>query len=177
MARVALAWRLVMNHTIWSPALQQKLETVLQELRQKKWSLGFGESCTGGLMSAVMGSLPGVSDVYMGSVVSYSYAAKVDLLGVSWETLNNVGAVSEEVALQMVRGVCLKLKVNCSIAITGIAGPSGGTPEKPVGTVWFAAKGPRFEVAVAKLFTGDRTAIQRQSVEFAVQLLLENLTG
>ncbi len=164
-----------MNQTIWSPNLQQKIEKLAQELRNKKLSLGFGESCTGGLLSAVVASTAGVSDIYMGSVVSYSYAAKVDLLGVSWDTLNNVGAVSEQVALQMARGVCTKLKVNCSVAITGIAGPSGGTPEKPVGTVWFAIKGPRFEVAIPRLFSGDRAAIQRQSVEFAIQSLFDHV--
>lgn len=164
-----------MSATIWSPGVQKDLEKILQEMRTRRLAIGFGESCTGGLLSSVMASLPGVSDVYMGSVVSYSYAAKVDLLGVSWETLNNVGAVSEEVARQMARGVCERLKVNCSIAITGIAGPTGGTPEKPVGTVWFAVKGPRFEQAISKLFQGDRVDIQRQSVEFALRYFVEQL--
>lgn len=161
--------------TIWPGPLAQDLAALLGELRARKLSLGFGESCTGGLLSSALASLPGVSDVYMGSVVSYSYAAKVDLLGVSWETLNDVGAVSQEVALQMARGVCERLKVNCSVAITGIAGPSGGTPEKPVGTVWFAVKGPRFEVAECQTFSGDRVSIQRQSVEFGISLLLQQL--
>lgn len=162
--------------TIWTPELKTNLEQLLQEMRTKRLALGFGESCTGGLLSSVLASLPGISDVYMGSIVSYSYAAKVDLLGVSWETLNNVGAVSEDVARQMARGVCERLKVNCSIAITGIAGPTGGTVEKPVGTVWFAVKGPRFEVATSQVFSGDRVSIQRQSVEFAVRLLLDQLS-
>lgn len=168
-------WLVSNSATVWNSDLQNKLEKLIAELRTRKLSLGFGESCTGGLLSSVVGSIAGVSDIFMGSVVSYSYAAKVDLLGVSWDTLNNVGAVSEDVAKQMARGVCTKLKVNCSIAITGIAGPSGGTPEKPVGTVWFAVKGPRFEVATSKLFSGDRTAIQRQSVEFAIQFLLDQI--
>lgn len=158
-----------------SSPLHQKIDSLLTELRRRQLSLGFGESCTGGLLSASVARLAGVSDVYMGSVVSYSYPAKVDLLGVSWETLNNVGAVSEEVALQMARGVCERLKVNCAVAITGIAGPSGGTPEKPVGTVWFAVKGPRFEVAERRQFSGDRAAIQDQSVDFALTLLLGEL--
>lgn len=149
---------------------------LLSKLREKQYSLGFGESCTGGLLSASLASYAGVSDVYMGSVVSYSYAAKVDLLGVSWQTLNDVGAVSEEVAIEMARGVCEKLKVNCSIAITGIAGPTGGTPEKPVGTVWIAVKGPRFEVAECFLFEGDRNQVQESSVEAALKLLLRQLS-
>lgn len=137
---------------------------LLVSLREKQYTVGFGESCTGGLLSSRLAASPGVSDVYMGSVVSYSYAAKVDLLGVSWETLNDVGAVSEEVALEMARGVCAKLKVNCSIAITGIAGPTGGTPDKPVGTVWIAIKGPKFESAQRFQFEGDREEVQNQSV-------------
>lgn len=156
--------------------LRSQIEKLVAELRRRRLSLGFGESCTGGLLSGTVAAIPGVSDIFMGSVVSYSYNAKVDLLGVSWDTLNNQGAVSEDVARQMARGVCERLKVNCSAAITGIAGPSGGTPEKPVGTVWFAVRGPRFEVAEKKLFAGDREAIQVQSVEFAVNLLLRELT-
>ncbi|GIL16680.1 MAG: hypothetical protein BroJett040_04310 [Oligoflexia bacterium] len=151
------------------------LNQLIETIRSKKLTVGFGESCTGGLLSATLTKVAGVSDVFMGSVVSYSYPAKVDLLGVSQETLNTEGAVSEEVALQMARGVCERLKVDCSIAITGVAGPGGGSPDKPVGTVWFAAKGPGFEVSERKLFAGDREQIQKLSVEFAVELLLNAL--
>lgn len=152
------------------------VEQLAQALREKRYTVGFGESCTGGLLSARMAALAGVSDVYVGSVVSYSYAAKVDLLGVSWETLNEGGAVSESVAREMARGVCEKLRANCSVAITGIAGPSGGTPEKPVGTVWIAVKGPRFEVAERFLFSGDRLEIQNQSTVAAIDLLQKQLS-
>lgn len=148
---------------------------LVSSLRAKHYSLGFGESCTGGLLSAFMASLPGVSDVYVGSAVTYSYAAKVDLLGVSWETLNERGAVSEEVVREMARGVCEKLKTNCSVAITGIAGPTGGTAEKPVGTVWIGVKGPRFEIAQRFQFSGDRHTVQKQSVFAAIQLLQAQL--
>lgn len=154
----------------------KSIPELLTLLREKRYTLGFGESCTGGLLSASLAAFEGVSDVFMGAVVSYSYAAKVDLLGVSWETLNDVGAVSEEVAREMARGVCEKLKVNCSIAITGIAGPTGGTPEKPVGSVWIAVKGPRFESAELFLFTGDRNQVQEASVESGIQLLLRHLS-
>ncbi|MFN7728614.1 MAG: CinA family protein [Bdellovibrio sp.] len=156
--------------------LRLQIEKLVSELRRRRLSLGFGESCTGGLLSGTVAGIAGVSDVFMGSVVSYSYNAKVDLLGVSWDTLNNQGAVSEDVARQMSRGVCERLKVNCSAAITGVAGPSGGTPDKPVGTVWFAVRGPRFESAEKKVFSGDREAIQMQSVEFAVGFLLRELS-
>jgi len=153
----------------------EQINHLLVQLRQKKWTVGFGESCTGGLLSGAVARVSGVSDVYMGSVVTYSYQAKVDLLGVSLQTLNEVGAVSEEVARQMVRGVCLKLKVHCGIAITGIAGPTGGSAEKPVGTVWVAVAGPGFEKAMKRVFTGDRAGIQDQSVDWALDLLREEL--
>lgn len=156
-------------------SLTKNLDALIGIIRSRKLTLGFGESCTGGLLSATLAKIPGVSDIFMGSVVSYSYTAKVDLLGVSWDTLNNKGAVSEEIALQMARGVCEKIKVNCSVAITGVAGPTGGTPDKPVGTVWVAAKGPGFEVVQRKLFAGDREQIQKLSVEYAVELLLNAL--
>lgn len=146
-----------------------------QSLRAQKLTVAFGESCTGGLLSARMASLAGVSDIYLGSVVSYSYDAKVDLLGVKWDTLNALGAVSEAVAREMVRGVCEKLKSSCSVGITGIAGPSGGTAEKPVGTVWIAVKGPKFEVAEKFLFKGDRIEIQQQSTVAAIALLQREL--
>lgn len=151
--------------------IETELEKLLTSLRQRKLTVAFAESCTGGLLSAAVAALPGVSDVFMGSIVCYSYSAKTDLLGVQWETLNSHGAVSEEVALQMARGACERLKANCTISITGIAGPTGGTPEKPVGTVWFGVKGPGFEASEKALFLGERVEIQKQSVHFALKLL------
>ncbi len=151
------------------------LQKLISTLRHRKLTVGFAESCTGGLLSASLAALPGVSDIYMGAIVCYSYSAKTDLLGVSWETLNSLGAVSEEVARQMARGACERLKANCTIAITGIAGPSGGTVDKPVGTVWFGLKGPGFELCEKQLFSGDRLEIQKQSVEFALKLINSKL--
>lgn len=148
---------------------------VLAELRRRKWTLGFAESCTGGLLSGSFARIAGVSDTFMGSIVSYSNDVKIEQLGVSPESLKSVGAVSEEVAREMARGICSRLKVSCSVAVTGIAGPSGGSVEKPVGTVWFAVKGPTFEAAEKRIFVGDRAAVQDQSVDFAVELLLREL--
>ncbi|MCE3009818.1 MAG: CinA family protein [Proteobacteria bacterium] len=153
--------------------VQIDLENLILKLRSKKLSLGFGESCTGGLLSATLAKVPGVSDLFMGSIVSYSYQAKVDLLRVSWDTLKKEGAVSEAVALEMVRGVRESLKVQVAASITGIAGPSGGTPDKPVGTVWFAVSGPQGERAERKLFSGNRQEIQEQSAAHALKLLNE----
>jgi nicotinamide-nucleotide amidase len=151
----------------------QNLQSLIEKLRLQKQTVGFAESCTGGLLSASLSAVPGVSDIYLGAIVSYSYQAKVDLLGVSWNVLKAEGAVSEKIARQMAQGVRNQLKSYWSVAITGIAGPTGGTPDKPVGTVWFAAAGPGFETAVKKLFSGDREKVQQQSVEFAIEMLLD----
>lgn len=153
----------------------QNLQSVIEKLRSRKQTVGFGESCTGGLLSATLAAIPGVSDIFLGSVVSYAYEAKVDLLHVSWDVLKAEGAVSEKVAQQMAQGVRTQLKCHWSVAITGIAGPTGGSPEKPVGTVWFAVNGPGFETAVKKLFSGRRTDIQQAAVEFAIELLLKSM--
>ena len=152
-----------------------KLFSLIEKLRDRKQTVGFGESCTGGLLSATMSAEAGVSDIYLGSIVSYSYQAKVDLLGVSWSVLKAEGAVSEKIALQMAHGVRNQIKCHWSVSITGIAGPTGGTPEKPVGTVWFAVSGPGFEEAEKKLFSGSRTEVQKQSVDFAIEMLLTAL--
>ena len=153
------------------------LQELIEKLRTRKQTIGFGESCTGGLLSSTVAAVPGVSDVFLGGIVSYSYQAKVDLLGVSWSLLKAEGAVNDKVARQMAQGVRNQLKCHWSAAITGIAGPTGGTPEKPVGTVWFAVSGPSFEVAKEKLFSGSRTQIQKQSVNYAIELLLEAMNS
>lgn len=152
------------------------LQELLNLLRSRKLTIGFAESCTGGLLSATLTSLAGVSDVYMGSVVSYSYEAKMDLLGVSASTLKNEGAVSESVARQMAQGARKQLKVDIAVAITGIAGPTGGTPDKPVGTVCFAVGGPGLaESAIRKHFSGNRAEVQEASVRFALEYVISNL--
>lgn len=153
----------------------QNLQSVIDKLRSRKQTVGFGESCTGGLLSATLSAVPGISDLYLGSIVSYSYQAKVDLLGVSWGALKTEGAVSERVARQMAQGVRNQLKSHWSVSITGIAGPTGGTLEKPVGTVWFAVAGPGFETTAKKLFSGNRTDVQKQAVEFAIDLLWDSM--
>ena len=153
----------------------QSLQSVIEKLRLKKQTVGFGESCTGGLLSATLAAVPGVSDIFLGSIVSYAYQAKEDLLGVSHTTLMNEGAVSETVARQMAQGVRNQLKCHWSVSITGIAGPTGGSLEKPVGTVWFAVSGPGFETAEKKLFSGSRTDVQKQSVDFSIELLFKSM--
>jgi nicotinamide-nucleotide amidase len=151
------------------------LKAVISALRQQKQTIGFAESCTGGRMSAAWAEVPGVSDVFLGSVVSYSNQLKKDLLGVQEKVLKDEGAVSQIVALQMAQGLRKKLKVDWALAITGIAGPSGGSVQKPVGTVWLAISGPSFEGVERKNFTGERVKIQQEAVEFATEWLLENI--
>lgn len=153
----------------------QQLESLIAELRRQKLTVSFAESCTGGHLSAAITEISGVSDIFMGSVVCYANEVKFDLLGVRRETLIEEGAVSENVARQMAQGVRQQLKTGCSVAITGIAGPTGGSVQKPVGTVWFAVSGPNFEAAEKKLFTGSRVEIQNQSVNFANAFLLRLL--
>ncbi len=149
------------------------LQELLTLLRSRELTIGFAESCTGGLLSATLTSLPGVSDVFMGSVVSYSYEAKMDLLGVQANALKNEGAVSEAVALQMAQGARKQLKVGIALAITGIAGPTGGTLDKPVGTVCFATSGPGLaESAIRKHFSGNRAEVREASVHFALEYLI-----
>ncbi len=152
-----------------------KLQELIELLRDRKLSVSFAESCTGGQLSAFLTEQAGISDIFMGSVVSYSNEAKIDLLEIRRDTLKNEGAVSEGIARQMARGVRDKLKSSCAVAITGIAGPSGGTPTKPVGTVCFAVSGPDFEESRNKLFSGSRGDIQRQSVDYAIEFLTESI--
>lgn len=157
-----------------------KIETLLQELlallRTQKFTVGFAESCTGGLLSATLTALSGVSDVFKGSVVSYSNSVKIEVLGVEESVLAKEGAVSEEVARQMAQGTRKQLKVDVSVAITGIAGPTGGTPHKPIGTVCFALAGPWLaESSIQKHFSGERKEVQEQSVRFAVEYLISKL--
>lgn len=153
----------------------ERLQELIRSLRDQKLTVGFAESCTGGALSAFVTEQSGVSDIFLGSVVSYSNEAKVDLLGVRRDTLMQEGAVSELVARQMAHGVRRQLKTDWSVAITGIAGPTGGTPEKPVGTVCFAIVGPDFEDSRKEIFSGDRKAIQMTSVDYAVNWLVQAL--
>ena len=153
----------------------ERLQDLIRLLRDRKLTVSFAESCTGGALSAFLTEQPGVSDIFLGSVVSYSNEAKVDLLGVRRDTLMQEGAVSESVARQMAHGVRRQLKTEWSVAITGIAGPSGGSVAKPVGTVCIAVAGPSFEDSRKEIFSGDRKGIQQASVDCAVNWLCEVL--
>ena len=150
---------------------------VAVEVQQQRLMLVTAESCTGGWIAKTLTDLPGSSAWYDAGVVTYSYEAKEALLGVNPRTLEQTGAVSEETALEMVSGAMARFGAGVAIAVTGIAGPSGGTADKPVGTVWIGWK-RRGGYAHAKLFhfAGDREAIRRQSVAAALKGLRKTLT-
>jgi nicotinamide-nucleotide amidase len=134
-------------------------------------TLATAESCTGGLLAAAITGVPGASAVFGLGLVTYSNAAKAAQLGVDKALLAAKGAVSEEVALAMADGVRRLAGADFAVAITGIAGPDGGTAEKPVGTVWFGLSGESGASAHHRLFTGDRDAVRAASVAFALGLL------
>ncbi|MBE1159747.1 CinA family protein [Dyella acidiphila] len=151
---------------------------IAAEVQQRQLMLVSAESCTGGWIAKVLTDLAGSSAWFEGGVVSYSNALKESLLGVQRETLERFGAVSEETALEMVSGALLRFGAGVAVAVTGVAGPSGGTPQKPVGTVWIswqhrggAAYARRFQ------FAGDREAVRRQTVAAALIGIRETLTG
>jgi len=137
--------------------------------------LAAAESCTGGLIGHRLTNVAGSSAYYMGSVTAYANEAKVRLLGVSRETLEKYGAVSSETVVEMARGIRLALGADIGISVSGIAGPDGGTPEKPVGTVWIGLSTPQGEYARHYLWSGDRLRVKEQSAQAALDLLVEHL--
>jgi PncC family amidohydrolase len=157
------------------PNLGSLTAKVVSRLRTLRATVGFAESCTGGLLSATLTEYPGVSDVYAGSVVAYAYPVKERLLGVPASMLKVHGAVSVPVARQMAKGARETLDVTWTLSITGIAGPGGGTPQKPVGTVCFGLVGPGVDKVDRQQFDGDRRAIQTASAEHALKMLLAEL--
>ena len=147
------------------------VDRVAGRLVERGWRLALAESCTGGLVAARLTDRPGASRYLEAGVVTYSDAAKETVLGVRPGTLADHGAVSEAVAVEMARGVRRLTDVEAAIAITGIAGPDGGTPDKPVGTVWIAASaGSTHEVRRFR-FEGDRHRIREDAVRSALELL------
>ncbi|HWH53122.1 MAG TPA: CinA family nicotinamide mononucleotide deamidase-related protein, partial [Gemmatimonadaceae bacterium] len=150
-------------------------EIVLEMCRVRKLTIAVAESCTGGLLGARLTAISGSSDVVMGGVIAYHNDVKHALLGVDAGVLREHGAVSEPVALQMATGARHSVHASVGLAITGIAGPTGGTPEKPVGTVWVAVDVEG--VAEARLFKliGDRDEIRQRAAQWAMELLRKRL--
>lgn len=150
-------------------------EEVGRLLRSKGLTVSVAESCTGGRLGDMLTDVPGSSDYFLGGVISYSNDAKVNLLGVDPETLKVKGAVSEEVAIQMAAGARTELGADVGIGITGIAGPSGGTPAKPVGLVHIAVSSARSSECSRNVFRGSRSSIKDQSARKALEMLGEFL--
>jgi PncC family amidohydrolase len=144
-------------------------------LRSRGLKLATAESCTGGLLASRLTDVPGSSDYFLGGIVAYAYEAKVALLNVSWDTLHAYGAVSAETVLEMARGACRALGADLAISVSGIAGPGGGLPNKPVGTTWFGLVTPDGEKSFLRQFDGDRIENKLQASEAALQLLIEYL--
>ena len=143
-------------------------------LRRRGWWLACAESCTGGGIAAALTELAGSSAWFECGYVTYSNRAKQEMLGVSEQTLARHGAVSRETVLEMATGALLRSQVQLSVAVSGIAGPGGGTPEKPVGTVWFAWATREAAVADCRVFSGDRAQVRGAAVDAALQGLLEH---
>ena len=148
---------------------------VFNLLKKNKWTVSFAESCTGGMLSSYFTSVEGVSNVFKGAIISYSNDIKIKHLNVDFELLKSKGPFNEETALQMAKGVRLKMDTDWSLATTGIASPIHGQ-EKETGTVYFAIVGPKhFQTAVSETFSGERDDIRYQATLRGFVLLKESL--
>ncbi len=158
--------------------MEEPLEIQLGKLlRSSGQKLATAESCTGGLIGHRITNLPGSSDYYLGGVVAYAYEAKVTLLGVSWDTLHAHGAVSRETVLEMSQGVRRVLSADLAVSVSGIAGPGGGLPGKPVGTTWIGLSTEEGDWARVFCFPGAREQNKLFSAEEALKLVLDYLNG
>ena len=159
--------------------LLNRAAALLSQCRRRGLSIATAESCTGGLVAALLTEIPGSSDVVERGFVTYSNQAKQELLGVSGETLASFGAVSEPTALAMVEGALTRSSASLAVSVTGVAGPGGGSAEKPVGLVHFACAGPNGRVVSLERRFGDlgRSAVRMASVEQALALLEEAAAG
>ncbi len=151
------------------------LNTILEHLKMQNATVAVAESCTGGKICAKLVSLPGVSQFFEEGYVTYANSAKVKNLGVSQETLETSGAVSEECAKQMSAGVAKRANATYGLATTGIAGPDGGTAEKPVGLVYISCTYPNGSKTIRRIFDGSREDIRNSATDAALELLLECL--
>jgi len=159
-----------------APDLLERAVEAVTALRSTGATLSVAESCTGGWLGREITSVPGASACFWGGVIAYDNAAKLGMLSVSHSTLSEHGAVSRLAAEEMARGVADLSGSTWALAITGLAGPDGGTPGKPVGTVWIAVRGP-ISNSRSFVFAGNREEVRRQAVYEALGLLVEALRG
>jgi nicotinamide-nucleotide amidase len=154
----------------------ERVTRLARALTGRGETLATAESCTGGWVAKVCTDLAGSSAWFERGFVTYSNASKQDLLGVAPTTLEDHGAVSEQTVLEMVAGVLRTTPSHWAVAISGVAGPGGGSPDKPVGTVWIAGAGPTgWRTARCLHLDGDREAVRRQAVRAVLDMLLEEL--
>jgi len=164
-----------MNSTA-PPATLPLVEQLAAKLLQRQWLLVTAESCTGGLIAGACTDLSGSSNWFERGFVTYSNTAKTELLGVPAALIDTHGAVSEEVARAMAAGAVQRSHAQVAVAVTGVAGPTGGTAEKPVGLVWFGFALPGQVRTEQMHFTGDRAAVRAATVHHALQRLTEMLS-
>ena len=159
------------------PLALNATEHVADLLIQRHWMLTTAESCTGGMIAAACTDLPGSSAWFERGFVSYSNASKTELLGVDAALIQHCGAVSEEVVHAMVQGALQQSHAQVAVAVTGVAGPDGGTAAKPVGTVWFGWATPAGVTTEVQHFTGDRSAVRAATVAHALQGVVQLLVA
>lgn len=148
---------------------------LVQLLKVKKMTISTAESCTGGLISKLITDIPGSSDVFIGGVVSYSNEMKMKWLGVRQKTLEKYGAVSEATVKEMLDGILMETGSDIAVAVSGIAGPTGGTPEKPVGTVFIGVAINDQRIIKRYKFEGSRDDIRMKSAMDALKMILDQL--
>ena len=151
--------------------LSNEAQELSELLIAKGLTISVAESCTGGSFSHAITSIPGASSYFDCGYITYSNQSKVDMLGVDIQAIKTYGAVSEEVVLEMVIGVATRSHSDVAVSITGVAGPTGGTPEKPVGMVCFGFFYDGKTSTTTQLFSGDRASIVSQSVSYAMRQL------
>lgn len=150
--------------------MYSQAEVLVKALRDKGYKICFAESCTGGLISGALTAVAGASAVFDGGLCSYANSVKSGLLGVSREVLDKVGAVSAACALQMAQGALVLFGADVAVSVTGIAGPDGGTEEKPVGTVYICVLSPSGRILKRCRFKGDRETVRTKTVITALRL-------
>lgn len=145
-------------------------------LVDKNWTMATAESCTGGLVSATLTDFSGSSAWFSGAIVAYSNEVKMSLLNVPEAIITEYGAVSEQTVRAMAEGVCKAIGTDIGLSLSGVAGPTGGSPEKPVGTVWMGWHVNGVTYSEKFLFSGDRMSVKQQSLHKILEQLLEILT-
>ena len=146
-------------------------ELIGDELRKRGWRLAVAESCTGGLIGHRITNISGSSTYYLGSITAYAYRAKVRLLGVSWETLEKFGAVSDETIREMALGIRRALASDIGLSVSGIAGPTGGTEDKPVGYTWIGLSTPNGIWTLQHTAGGNRIENKEEIAQIALEFL------